>query len=159
MLETDAERRELVQVGGASGMKPSERATFWPDGNCHVRWRKRFRCGSDVGPSWLAIAPRGRLKSGVESFVSIRLFGLTWPSPKSKNVCQPTKRRGARAPPRMSPGSLLPSCDGSKTKAKNGPPLSPARFARYDGRTMLWPIRYVPVWNSTGMNASPGRGL
>ena len=55
-----------------------------------------MRCGSAVGASWLAIAPEGRWKSAVEIFVSMRLFGLTWPSPKSKKVCQPMNRRGAR---------------------------------------------------------------
>ena len=79
--------------------------SLWPDGSCQVRWRSRLRCGSEVGASWLAIAPSGRSKSGVEIFVSICLFGFTWPSPKSKNVCQPTNRRGARRPPRRSAGS------------------------------------------------------
>ena len=73
--------------------------------------------------------------------MSIRLLGLTSPSPKSKNVCQPTNRRGARAPPRRSTGSELPSPAGSKIRPKNGCPLSPARLARYDGRTMLCPKR------------------
>jgi hypothetical protein len=61
-----------------------------------VNWRKRLRCGSTWGWSWLAIAPSGRSKSGVEMWVSIRLFGFTSPSPKLKNVCQPMKRRAAR---------------------------------------------------------------
>ena len=44
------------------------------------------------------MARSGRLNSGVEMFVSIRLFGRTSASgpPKSKNVCQPMNRR-ARA--------------------------------------------------------------
>jgi hypothetical protein len=67
--------------------------------------------------------------SGVEILVSISLFGLTLPSPKLKNVCQPMKRRGARAPPRRSTGSACPSPPGSKTIAKNGLPLSPSKFA------------------------------
>ena len=74
------------------------RAMLWPDGSCQVRCLSRLRCGSDVGGSWLAIAPSGRLKSGDEIFVSILLFGLTSPSPKSKKVCQPTNRLGARDP-------------------------------------------------------------
>jgi hypothetical protein len=68
-----------------------------PEGSDQVSPRSRLRCGSDVGGSPPGIVIRGRLKSGVDSFVSIRLFGLTCPSPKSKNVSQPIKRRGARA--------------------------------------------------------------
>jgi hypothetical protein len=44
-----------------------------------VSWRRRFRCGSACGVSWLAIAPSGRSKSGVEIFVSIFLFRLHLP--------------------------------------------------------------------------------
>ena len=33
--------------------------------------RRRLRCGSDCGVSWLAIAPNGRLNRAVEIFVSI----------------------------------------------------------------------------------------
>ena len=100
-----------------------------------------MRWGSAVGASCVAIAPSGRVNRAVEIFVSIFLFGLTSPSPKSKKVCQPMNRRAARAPPRRSSGSALPSWEGSKMKPKNGCPLSPARFARYEGRTMLCPIR------------------
>ena len=41
----------------------------------------------------------GRWNSGVEMFVSIRLFGRTccvWSPPKSKNVCHPMNLRLAR---------------------------------------------------------------
>ena len=69
------------------------------------------------------------------------LLGRTSPSPKSKNVCQPMNRRGARAPPRMSTGSAWPWPAGSKIMPKNAAPLSPARLARYDGRIMLCPNR------------------
>ena len=69
-----------------------------------------------------------------------RIAGLELPGasvkagPKSKNVCQPMKRRRARAPPRRSGGSAWfcgRSPLGSKTISKNAvPSLSPARFAR-----------------------------
>jgi len=36
-------------------------------------------------------------------------------------------------------------------------PALPVRFARYEGRTMVWPKRYAAPWNSTGMNAVRGR--
>src|SRR5882672_3117397 len=68
---------------------------LWPDGSDQVTWRSRLRCGSEVGGWCEAIAPSGRLKSGVEIVASISLFGFTLPSPKSKKVCQPMKRRGA----------------------------------------------------------------
>ena len=101
-------------------------------------------------------------------WLSMSLFGRTSsPSvpvpvgrgiaPKLKNVCQPMKRRGLRAPPRRSRGSASPSAAGSKIIAKNGLPLSPARFARYDGRTIEWPKRYAAPWNSTGICATSGR--
>ena len=112
-----------------------------------------MRCGSATGPGapgmW-AIALVGRANSGVERTVSICLLGRTsavCAPPKSKKVCQPTKRRGDRKPPRRSPGSLVGFCPSgtstreSKIRPKNGLPLSPARFARYDGRTMLCPNR------------------
>ena len=93
----------------------------------------------------------GSANNGVESTVSISLFGRTAAvkaPPKSKKVCQPMNRRGARKPPRRSPGSLVgtaPSATAtreSKISPKNGvPPTSPARFARYEGRTMLCPNR------------------
>jgi hypothetical protein len=103
------------------------------------------------------MAPSGRLKSGVEILVSITLLGLTSrprspagsPDPdgrgtpaKSKNVCQPMKRRGALAPPRRSTGSACPSAIGSKMNPKKAE-LSelPARLARYEGRMRLCPKR------------------
>ena len=96
VLEAVAEPLELVEVGGAEGCDAaSRRARAWPDGSAQVTWRSRLRSGSAVGPECAAMAPIGRWKSGVEIFVSIRLLCLTWPSPKSKNVCQPMKRRGA----------------------------------------------------------------
>ncbi len=49
-------------------------------------------------------------------------------------------RLGARDPPRRSPGSG-PASELSKIIPKNGLPLSPARFARYDGLTIEWPKR------------------
>jgi hypothetical protein len=59
----------------------------------------------------------------------------------------------------MSSGFDVPSAiEGSKISAKNGLPPLPVKFTRYDGRTMLWPKRYEPVWNSTGMNACAGSG-
>ena len=85
----------------------------------------------------MAIAASGKSNSGVEIFVSICLFGLMFPSPKSKKVCQPMKRLGARKPPRRSSGSGLFSCAGSKIIPKKGWPLRLVKFARYDGRTML----------------------
>ena len=73
------------------------------------------------------------------------------------------KRRAAREPPRMSSESGTFSCAGSKMKPKNWgafglPAGCPVKLMRYEGRTMLCPIRHTPVWNSTGMNACPSRG-
>ncbi len=96
------------QLAGASGRMPMALAMSWPDGSDQVRCRSRLRCGNEVGGSPLAIAPSGRVNSGVEILVSINLFGRTSVAsapPKLKNVCQPTKRRGARQPPRRSIGS------------------------------------------------------
>ena len=45
-----------------------------------------------------AIVDIGNWNSGVDNLVSMRLFGRTSPSSKSKNVCQPMNRRGARCP-------------------------------------------------------------
>ncbi|PLS75414.1 MAG: hypothetical protein CYG61_07645 [Actinobacteria bacterium] len=71
------------------------------------------------------------MNNGVESLVSISLFGFTSPSPKSKNVCQPTNRRGERQPPTRSSGSGLASEEASKMNPKNGVPSGlPAVFAR-----------------------------
>ena len=71
--------------------------------------RSRLRCGREIGRSPDAIAASGRRNSGVEMCVSTLLFeriaGLALPRPsvkvrpKSKNVCHPIKRRGARASP------------------------------------------------------------
>lgn len=69
----------------------------------------------------------------LDSFVSIRVFGRARPSPKSKNVCQSTKRRGARQPPRRSAGSVGSGELGSKKSAKNccaGSAASVPKFAR-----------------------------
>ena len=117
-------RRELAQTARADAARcASACAIAWPDGSDHVRWRSRLRCGSEVGASPLAMAPSGRLKSGVEILVSITFGGRTlavWAPPKSKKVCQPMNRRRARAPPRRSTGSACPSPAGSKMKPKNG---------------------------------------
>src|SRR6266508_1085847 len=100
-------------------------------------WRRRLRCMSEVGALWLAIAASGSVKSGVEILWSISLLRLTSPSLKSKNVCQPMNRRGARKPLRRSAGSrpgagvMSPSA-GSKMNAKNGLTLSRFRFGRSD---------------------------
>ena len=116
-----------------------------------------------IGALWLAIAARGSVNSGVEIFVSIRLLRLISPSLKSKNVCHPMKRRGARKPLRRSLGSfpfsgVMSPRAGSKMNPKNGFPLSPLRFARYDGRTIVWPNRKHAPWNSTGIVAWPLSG-
>ncbi|MGO9497050.1 MAG: hypothetical protein ACLQA5_10155 [Solirubrobacteraceae bacterium] len=42
------------------------------------------------------------MNSTLETVVSIFLLFLTFPSPKSKNVCHPTYRRGAGKPPSRS---------------------------------------------------------
>ena len=62
----------------------------------------------------------GGRRAASRCFVSIRLFGFTWPSPKSKNVCQPTKRRGARAAAAEVDGIAWPCPGGSKMNPKNG---------------------------------------
>ena len=105
--------------------------------------RSRLRWGSAVMSPGTppAIAPSGRWNSGVEMAVSISLLGRTAgvglpgasvnAGPKSKNVCQPMKRRRARAPPRRSTGSASPSPEGSKTIPKKGEASSsPPRLAR-----------------------------
>jgi len=43
-----------------------------------------------------------QIEQALDSLMSIRLLLRTRPSPKSQNVCQSMKRRGARVPPRMS---------------------------------------------------------
>ena len=111
------------------------RAIDCPDGIDHVMWRSRLRCMSAIGALWLAIAPSGSVNSGVEILLSMSLLRLTSPSLKSKNVCQPMNRRGARKPLRRSagsrpgPGVMSPSA-GSKMNPKNGLPSIPLRFAR-----------------------------
>ena len=105
-LEPEPIAVELVEVGRSEGRNahlPSERLAGWklpghlPEQRPH-RQRGRAASGSRSRRS-----AGGRAAS--RCCVSIRLFGFTWPSPKSKNVCQPTKRRGARTPPRRSSGS------------------------------------------------------
>ena len=127
-----------------------------PTGMPHVMWRSRLRWGSAVGGSPLAIAPSGRWKSGVEICVSIRLFGL------HLAVAEVEERLPADEAPRRPRAAAqvdrigLALAGGSKIIPKNGvPSSSPARFARYDGRTMLWPKRYAAPWNSTGMKRRP----
>src|SRR5687767_808303 len=116
----------------------------------HVRWRSRLRSASDTGGVPDAIAPSGRSNSGVDRIVSMRLLGrVSVSNPgKRKNVCQPIKRLLPLAPPRKSVGS--PPALPSNNSAKNGPPPAPVKFARYDGRTRLWPNRYA-IWNSIGI--------
>src|SRR2546422_8804180 len=103
------------------------RAMDCPDGIDQVTWRRRLRCMSAIGALWLAIAARGSVDSGVEIFVSMRLFRLISPSLKAKNVCHPMKRRGAREPLRRSlgafpfSGAMSPE-GGAKSKPKNGVP-------------------------------------
>ena len=97
--------------------------------------------GPTGSPRFVPIARTGIWNSGVEIAGSIFLLGFTSPSSKSKNVCQPMKRRGARRPPLRSSGSSLSNSSGSNTKPKNGSPSSPARLARYDGRIIEWPNR------------------
>jgi len=50
-----------------------------------------LRWGSTVGEVWVwgAIAGIGRVNSTLEIVVSIFLLFLTFPSPRSKKVCQP----------------------------------------------------------------------
>jgi hypothetical protein len=57
-----------------------------------VSWRSRLRCGSTVGAVWVwaAIAGTGSVNSTLEMVASIFLLFLTCPSPRSKNVYQPT---------------------------------------------------------------------
>ena len=86
--------------------------------------------GGALAKARLAGRDPGSNISTLDNLLSMRLFGRTFPSPKSKKVCQPIKRRGALAKPRKSIGSGLPCSFGSKTKPKNGCPLSPCRFAR-----------------------------
>lgn len=73
-------------------------------------WRSRFRCISAVGALRLAIAPSGCVNSGVEILSPMSLLGFTSPSRRSKNVCHPMKRLGARKPLRRSPGSFPGPC-------------------------------------------------
>ena len=65
-------------------------------------------------------------------FVRIAGWGLSGPSvkvgPKSKNVCQPIKRRGARAPPRRSMGSAWPWPAGSKIIAEEWRAIVPRQI-------------------------------
>src|SRR5262245_28021038 len=100
----------------------------WPDGSDHVRHLNKLRCIKETGGVPLGIVFKGSWNRGVETLVSIRLFGRTsalYVPPKSKNVCQPIKRLGALANPRKSTGSGLPCSSGSKIKPKNGCPSSP----------------------------------
>ena len=63
------------------------------DGSEKVRWRNRLRWASDCGllpARGLATTEPGRRNSAVDSEVSIFLFCLTLPSPKSKKVGQST---------------------------------------------------------------------
>src|SRR4029453_5143136 len=85
-------------------------------------WRLR-------GPPGRVGARNGRSNSGLDSLVSIRLFGLVG-GPSAKNVGQSTNRRGARLPPDRSSGSgTLWSMAGSKMGATNGLPSLPLKLA------------------------------
>src|SRR5438034_11629927 len=54
---------------------PISFAILWPDGSIHVTHLNKFRCISESGGIPLNIVPSGRWKSGVETIVSILLFG------------------------------------------------------------------------------------
>jgi hypothetical protein len=97
-------------VGDSAGT-PIRAAMLWPEGSDQVSPRIRLRWTSEAGPRPPGSVPTGKLNSGVEILVSMRLLGRTAPSPKSKNVCPPELR-------------------GSKMNAKNWLPPSPARLAR-----------------------------
>ena len=67
------------------------RAMAWPEGRPQVSWRNRLRWGRTVGLVWVcgAMAGSGSVNRTLEIVVSIFLLFLTWPSPRSKKVCQP----------------------------------------------------------------------
>jgi hypothetical protein len=106
----------------ASGVAPILRAIAWPDGSDHVMPRSRLRCGSDVG--------------GVDDLVRPHLA-----------VAEVEGRLPADEAPRRAGVAAqvdrvaLALTGGVEVMPKKAAPLSPATFARYDGRTMLWPKR------------------
>ena len=69
---------ELVQVRRCpAAARPSRWAMACPDGSSQVMCRSRLRCGQRRSAArWQAIAPSGRLKSGVESLRVDPLVGL-----------------------------------------------------------------------------------
>jgi hypothetical protein len=86
-------------------------AIAWPEGKPKLTWRIRLREASDCTPS-VGRPGEGAREPGsaintLEILVSICLFGLWLPSPKSKKVYQSTNRRGARKPSRRSRESRL----------------------------------------------------
>ena len=135
-IQPDTVARQLAQVGARQRCTPIASAMLWPDGSCQVRWRSRFRCGSEVGG-----APLGdRAERQVEQRRrDPRVDALVRPHlrrrAKSKNVCQPMKRRGARTPPRRSTGSPGPRRPDRRSSEERRRRCRRRRLARYDGRT------------------------
>ena len=84
-------RRCLIARLGSAVGTPIARAIAWPEGRPQVSWRRRLRCGSTVGAVWVwgAMAGSGSVNRTLEIVGSIFLLFLTWPSPRSKKVCQP----------------------------------------------------------------------
>ena len=120
-------------------------AIAWPEGSDQVRWRSRLRCGSEVGGSPLAMAPSGRLNSGVEILVSITLVrphvgGLVAAEVEERLPADEAPRRARPAAQVDRVGLALAGRVEDEPEERLRRP-SPARLARYDGRTMLWPKR------------------
>ena len=74
-----------------SGLLPWLCATAWPEGSPGELAQAGCAAAAPVGAVWVcgAIAGAGRLNRTLEIVVSIFLLFLTWPSPKSANVCRP----------------------------------------------------------------------
>ena len=87
------------------------------------------------------IAIGGRLKSGVETCVSIFLFGRSSPSPKLKKVCQPMKRRGAREPPREVVTIQLAELGRVEDETEERLAVIAREIRPIGGPDLLWPKR------------------
>jgi hypothetical protein len=125
-----------------------------------------LRCGSDCGVGgaapaivWRQVEER-RGDLGVDQLVRPHVFAGSADAARPGNRAEIEERLPADEAPRRAAIAaqvdrigLAFSRAGSKIIAKNGAPLSPARFARYEGRTMVWPKRNTAPWNSIGINA------
>ena len=91
------------------------------------------------------MAPSGSVNKGVEFGVEplIRPHKRAVLAPEVEEGLPPDEpARSSRAAAQVDRIDAPFACR-SKIIPKKGRPLSPCRFARYEGRTMLWPIRYA----------------